>query len=131
MAINPKTIEMLGQAAVTIVPGLIDHANKNKEEKSFFEKNKSWIFMLILSIFAVNLSYFNLFESVILNSLINMTFGIIVLVLIILFFSEEKSVFKIDSRFIKALLVSLIILGSINSVYHISYAVLNVLKTII
>ena len=48
MAINPKTIEMLGQAAVTIVPGLIDHANKNKEEKSFFEKNKSWIFPTFL-----------------------------------------------------------------------------------
>ena len=81
-------------------PVIIERMTKKKEEKSFFEENKSWIFMIILAIFVNNLSYINMFENVILNSMINMIFGIIVLVLLLLFFYEEKHTFKINSKFI-------------------------------
>ena len=33
----------------------------NKEDKDFFEKNKNWIFMIVLTIFVINLEYINMF----------------------------------------------------------------------
>ena len=87
---------LLGKA-VENVPGIIDQMSKKKEEKNFFEENKKWIFTIIISIFVVKLDYINMFESVILNSLINMIFGIIVFVLLCLFYYEEKDIFKIKS----------------------------------
>ena len=111
--------------AVEKGPGMIERITKKKEEKNFFEENKIWIFMIILSIFVTNLSYINMFKNVILNSIINIIFGIIIFVLLYLFFKEQKNLFKINSKFIKTLIVSLIILGSINSFYHIGYAVGN------
>lgn len=113
---------LLGKA-VENVPGIIDQMSKKKEEKNFFEENKKWIFIIILSIFVTKLDYINMFESVILNSLINMIFGIIVFTLLCLFYYEEKDIFKIKSLFFKTLIVSLFILGIINSFYHIGYSV--------
>lgn len=121
---------LLGKA-VENVPGIIDQMSKKKEEKNFFEENKKWIFTIIISIFVVKLDYINMFESVILNSLINMIFGIIVFVLLCLFYYEEKDIFKIKSLFFKTLIVSLFILGIINSFYHIGYAICYLITSII
>lgn len=121
---------LLGKA-VENVPGIIDQMSKKKEEKNFFEENKKWIFTIIISIFVAKLDYINMFESVILNSLINMIFGIIVFVLLCLFYYEEKDIFKIKSLFFKTLIVSLFILGIINSFYHIGYAICCLITSII
>ena len=121
---------LLGKA-VENVPGIIDQMSKKKEEKNFFEENKKWIFNIIIYIFVAKLDYINMFESVILNSLINMIFGIIVFVLLCLFYYEEKDIFKIKSLFFKTLIVSLFILGIINSFYHIGYAICCLITSII
>lgn len=126
-----KELAKLGaKALIANTPEIINQVNKKKEEKTFFEKNKSWIFIIILSIFVTNLSYINVFENVILNSAINIIFGVIVFVLICLFLFEVKKIFKIDSKFVKFLVISLIILGIINSVYHIGYAIVGLLEII-
>lgn len=117
-AIVDKTIE---KASV-----IFDRVTKKKEGESFLEENKSWIFIIILSIFVTNLDYINISENVILNSIVNIIFGIIVFVLLCLFYYEEKNVFMINSFFIKILMVSLIILGIINSIFHIVYALSNI-----
>ena len=121
----------LGTAALKSLaesaPKIIEKISKKKEEKSFFEENKNWIFMIILSIFVIKLDYINMFESVVLNSIINIIFGIIVFILLGLFYYEEKDSFGINSRFIRTLLVLLIVLGFINSFYHISYAIINLI----
>lgn len=117
--------------AVENAPEIIDRITKKKEEKNFFEENKNWIFIIILSIFVTKLDYINMFENAILNSIINMIFGIIVLVLLCLFYYEEKNTFKINSWFIRTLVVSLIILGLINSFYHIIYAISNLFAFIL
>ena len=113
-------------ALVKNAPGIVDRIAEKKEEKNFFEDNKSWIFIIILSIFVTHLDYFNMFENAILNSIINIIFGVIVLILLWLFFCEEKNIFKNNkSNFIKAVIISLIILGIINSFYHMCYAISN------
>ena len=117
----------LTDAIVKKSPEIIERITKKKEEKSFFEENKSWIFMIILSIFVTKLAYFNMFENVILNSIINILFGIIVFILLYLFFEEEKKALNINSKFIKTLMVSLIILGIVNSFYHIGYGIYELL----
>ena len=104
-------------------PAIIDRIVKKKEEKTFFEDNKSWIYLIILSIFITKLDYINMFKNVIFNSVINMIFGIIVLVLLFIFGKEETKSFKDNTLFIKALIISSIILGIINSLYHIGYAI--------
>lgn len=122
---------IVAEALIKNSPGILDYANKKKEEKSFFENNQWWIFIIILSIFVTKLDYINIFENVPLNSIINIIFGIIVLVLLCLFYYEEKNVFRINSFFVKTLIISLIILGSINSFYHIGYAISNLLASIL
>lgn len=112
----------LGLKLVENTPQIVDSIVRRKEEKSFFEENKSWIFIIILSIFVIKLDYITMFENVILNSIINIIFGIIVFVLLCLFYYEEKNIFKFNSLFIKTLTVFLIVLGIINSFYHIGYA---------
>lgn len=112
-------------------PEIIERMSKKKEEKSFFKENKSWIFLIILSIFVTNLDYINIFENIILNSIINMLYGIIVLVLVFLFYYEEKDIFKINNNFFRFLNVSLIILGVTNSLCHVYYAIVNLLAFII
>lgn len=112
-------------------PEIIERMSKKKEEKSFFKENKSWIFLIILSIFVTNLDYINIFENIILNSIINMLYGIIVLVLVFLFYYEEKDIFKINNNFFRFLNVSLIILGITNSLCHVYYAIVNLLALII
>ena len=106
-------------------PEIIEHVVKKKEEKNILKENKSWFFIIIFSIFVTNLEYINMFDSVILNSIINMMYGIIVLILLCLFYYEEKNIFKVNSWFIRVLIVSLTILGIINSLYHICFAVSN------
>ena len=54
----------------------------------------------------------------------NIIFGCIIGILICLFLKEEN-IFKINSIFFKFLEISLIILGIINSFYHIGYAIFN------
>ena len=117
----------LAESLLANTPKIVEHMTKKKEEKSFLEENKNWIFMIILSIFVVNLDYFNMFENVILNSIINIIFGIIVAILLYLYMSEEKNIFKINSKFVKTLMVFLTILGVINSFCHIGYAIVNLL----
>lgn len=121
---------LLGKA-VENVPGIIDQMSRKKEEKNFFEENKKWIIIIILSIFVTKLDYINMFKNAILNSLINMIFGIIVFALLCLFYYEEKDIFKIKSLFFKTLIVSLFILGIINSFYHIGYAMGYLITSII
>ena len=118
-----KVLKALGGMAVEVAPSIIDSKIQKKEEKSFFEENKRWIYIIILSIFVTNLNYINISKYLILNSIINMIYGIIVLVLLCLFYYEEKNIFKINSPFIKTLIVSLIILGIINFLCHIGYAI--------
>lgn len=118
-------------ALVKNAPEIIERMTKRKEEKNFFEENRSWIFLIILSIFVTNLDYINMFEDIILSSIINIIYGIIVFVLLFLFYYEEKSVFKINSNFIKFLIVSIFIMGIINSFYHICYAIINFLSFIL
>ena len=121
----------LADKAVENAPGIIERITKKKEEKNFFEENKSWIFMIILSIFVNNLNYINIFQNVILDSTINMIFGILLLVLLWLFYYEEKNVFKTNSNFIKTLIVTLFTFGIINSFYHIILAIINLFDFIL
>lgn len=134
-----KVVEVLGSAVaetllektIENVPGIMDRFTEKKEEKTFFEKNKSWIFIIILSIFVIKLDYINMFNNIIFNSIINIIYGIIVLVLLCLFYYEEKHFFKINSLFMKTVIVSLITLGVINSFYHIIYAISNLFTSIL
>ena len=112
-------------------PEIIEHVVKKKEEKNILKENKSWFFIIILSIFVTNIEYINMFDSVILNSIINMMYGIIVLILLCLFYYEEKNIFKVNSWFIRVLIVSLTILGIINSLYHICFAVSNLFTLVL
>lgn len=123
--LGPEIVGSLVSKTIETTPKIIDRMAKKKEEKNFFEENKSWIFIIILSIFVINLEYINVFGNVILNSIINIIFGILIFVLLGLFYYEEKNIFKINSLFIKTLVVSLIILGIFNSFYHIIYAISN------
>lgn len=125
--VGPAVIEM-GKALGT---GVVEHYVTKKDEKSFFIENKKWIFTIILSIFVTKLDYINMFKNVILNSVINIIYGIIVLVLLVLYFSEVKDVFKIDSKFIEALMVFLIVLGVINFFYHVCYAISELLPLVL
>ena len=124
-------VGVLADKAIEKAPEIIERISKKKEEKSFFEDNKNWIFMIILSIFANNFNYINIFQNVILDSMINIIFGILLLVLLLLFYYEAKNVFKVNSNFIKTLMVSLIILGAINSLYHIVLAISNLFDIIL
>ena len=122
-----KVLKALGGMAVEVAPSIIDSKIQKKEEKSFFEENKRWIYIIILSIFVTNLNYINISGYLILNSIINIIYGIIVLILLCLFYNEEKNNFKINSPFIKTLIVSLIILGIINFLCHITFAISSLL----
>ena len=124
-------VGVLADKAIEKAPEIIERISKKKEEKSFFEDNKNWIFMIILSIFANNFNYINIFQNVVLDSMINIIFGILLLVLLLLFYYEAKNVFKVNSNFIKTLMVSLIILGAINSLYHIVLAISNLFDIIL
>lgn len=118
---------MAVQAAVQLLsktPEMISSIKRKKEDEStFFEKNKSWIFAIILAIFVTNLNYITMFDGLILNSLANIIYGLIVFDLTYLFLEEGKELFKIDSRFNKFLMTSLIGLGFINALYHVGYAI--------
>ena len=122
---NAKVATALGVAAIDTLPELVGHITKKKEEKTFLEENKNVLFTIVLTIFVTNFGYISMFENVVLNSIINIIFGIMVLVLLCLFFNEVKNIFKSNSLFIKVLAVFLIILGLINSFYHICYAISN------
>ena len=95
----------------------------NKEDKEFFEKNKNWILMIVLSIFVTNFEYIKMFENVILNGIVNIVFGIIVIVLTFLFFKEEKGWINSNSQFNSFLIKTLLVLGVISSFYHVGYAI--------
>lgn len=129
-----KIIESLGTLLagklIENAPGIIDKVSQKKEEKSFFEENKGWIFIIILSIFVMKLDYINMFENVILNATINIIFGIIILSLLFSFCYEEKKIFKINISFVKILLVSLLFLGTVNSFYHIGNAIISIFNYI-
>ena len=99
----------------------------NKEDKEFFEKNKNWIFMIVLSIFVTNIEYINMFENVILNGIVNIIFGIIVIVLTYLFFKEEKQWINNSSQFSNFLIKVLLVFGIISSFYHVGYAIYKML----
>lgn len=119
--------KVIGTTLAPVLPKALDYAiNKKQEqqEKSFFDENKSWIYMIILAIFTVNLNYFNMFEQVILNSIINIIYGIMMCVLLVAFLKEKKG-FLINSKFLKTVSVVLIILSTINSCYHVGYAIYN------
>ncbi len=115
----PVTTTLIDQT-----PNLFKKMNENKGD-SFFDKNKSWIFTIILTIFVTRLGYIHLFENNILNSIINISWGFILLMLICLFLNECKKIFKINSNFLKFLVIVIIILGFLNSIYHVSYAIFN------
>ena len=102
----------------------------NKEDKDFFEKNKNWIFMIVLTIFVTDLEYINMFENVILNGIVNIVFGIIVIILTCLFFIEEKGWINSKSKFNKFLITVLLAFGVIGSFYHIGYAIGQMLALI-
>lgn len=121
---------LLAGKLIENAPGIIDKVSQKKEEKSFFEENKGWIFIIILSIFVMKLDYINMFENVILNATINIIFGIIILSLLFSFCYEEKKIFKINISFVKILLVSLIFLGTVNSLYHIGNAIISIFNYI-
>ena len=129
-----KIIESLGTLLagklIENAPGIIDKMSQKKEEKSFFEENKGWIFIIILSIFVMKLDYINMFENVILNATINIIFGIIILSLLFSLCYEEKKIFKINISFVKILLVSLLFLGTVNSFYHIGNAIISIFNYI-
>lgn len=93
-----------------------------KEENEFFEKNKNWIFMIILTIFVTNMKYINMFENAILNGIVNIAFGIVVIVLIYLFFKEEKGWINGNGQFNNFLIKVLLAFGIISSFYHIGSA---------
>ena len=129
-----KIIESLGIFAanklIENAPGIIDKVSQKKEEKSFFEENKSWIFIIILSIFVMKLDYINMFENAILNATVNIVFGIIILSLLFSFCYEEKKIFKINISFVKILLIALLFLGTINAFYHIGNAIISIFNYI-
>lgn len=102
----------------------------NKEDKEFFEKNKNWIFMIVLSIFVTNIEYINMFENGILNGIVNIVFGIIVIVLTYLFFKEEKGWINSNSQFNSFLIKTLLALGVISSFYHVGYAIGQIIALI-
>ena len=110
-------------AAVESVPGIIEHFNKKKEEKSFFESNKIWIYSIILSIFAVNLEYIYMFSNNIINSIINIIYSIILFVFICCYHKELKYEKELYNGFIKTVYYSLILLGLINVLYHFGYSI--------
>ncbi|MGM9877116.1 MAG: hypothetical protein ACI33S_00555 [Bacilli bacterium] len=95
----------------------------SKDDKEFFEKNKNWIFMILLTIFVIDIEYINMFENTILNGIVNIAFGIIVIILTSLFYNEEKNWINSNSRFYKFLVYILLIIGIINSFYHVGYAI--------
>ena len=95
----------------------------NNEDKEFFEKNKNWIFMIILSIFITNMDYINMFENIILNGIINIAFGVVIIVLMYLFFKEEKEWINNDSKFNSFLVKALLVFGTVSSFYHVGYAI--------
>ena len=129
-----KIIESLGTLLagklIENAPGIIDKVSQKKEEKSFFEENKGWIFIIILSIFVMKLDYINMFENVILSATVNIIFGIIILSLLFSFCYEEKKLFKTNISFVKILLVSLLFLGTVNSLYHIGNAIISIFNYI-
>lgn len=116
--------DIVANSIIQVLPKIVENNKQKKEEKSFFEENKIWIFTIILTIFVTQLNYINMFSNDSLNSIINIIFGCIVGILICLFLKEEN-IFKINSIFFKFLEISLIILGIINSFYHIGYAIFN------
>ena len=116
--------DIVTNAIIQVLPKIVENNKQKKEEKSFFEENKIWIFTIILTIFVTQLNYINMFSNDSLNSIINIIFGCITGILICLFLKEEN-IFKINNLFFKFLEISLIILGIINSFYHIGYAIFN------
>ena len=95
----------------------------NKEDKEFIEKNKNWAVMFVLAVFVTNLEYINMFENGILNGIVNIIFGIIVIVFTYLFYKEEKNWINKNSQFESFLIKLLLALGVISSFYHVGYAI--------
>ncbi len=128
---NTSLAATLGTVAVNALiegtPKIMDSINKKKEEKSFFDTNKFWIYIIILSVFVANLSYIVLFENTILNSIINIVYGVIVFILLCYFYFEVKEFYKTSTKLIKAATISIIILGIINSLCHVCSAIINLL----
>ena len=108
--------DIVANSIIQVLPKIVENNKQKKEEKSFFEENKIWIFTIILTIFVTQLNYINMFSNNSLNSIIN---------ILICLFLKEENIFKINSIFFKFLEISLIILGIINSFYHIGYAIFN------
>ena len=95
----------------------------NKEDKEFLEKNKEWIVMIILTILITNFEYINMFKNIILNGVINILFASVIMLLIYLFYKEEKNWIKKNTQFYRFLINTLLVLGIMNACYHIGYAV--------
>ena len=124
-----KDLALLGaETLIDKAPDIINLVNKKKEEKTFFEKNKWWISLIILSIFVTKLNYIEMFKNVILNSTVNIVFGLIVFILVYLFLKEEKNAYRVKSKFTKFLIIAIIILGLINSFYHIGFSVYELIN---
>lgn len=94
----------------------------DRKGKGFSYKTRNWASVIILSIFVNNIEYVNMFENIILNGVVNIVFGIITIVLTCLFF-KEKGWTGGNSQFNSFLTKTLLILGSVNSFYHVGYAV--------
>ena len=102
----------------------------NKEDKEFLDKNKDWIVMIILTILVSKLEYINMFQNIVLNGIINILFASIIMILIYLFYKQEKDWIKKNSQFNKFLINTLLVLGVINSFYHIGYAIGQIIAMI-
>ena len=120
-----KALGLLAGAAIETAPGIIEHFTKKKEEKSFLENNKVWIYSIILSIFVINLGYIYIFSNNIINSIINIIYSVILFIFIFNYYKELKEEKELYNGFIKSVYYTLIILGVFNILYHFGYAIYN------
>ena len=48
--------DIVANSIIQVLPKIVENNKQKKEEKSFFEENKIWIFTIILSIFVTQLN---------------------------------------------------------------------------
>ena len=89
----------------------------DKKDESFFNENKKWIFMFILLICIEDMQYFNLFDNLILNSVLNIIF--IAMEIVLLCFVFDKCIkSNVNGKFYKFLIIFLVVIGIITSFYR-------------
>ena len=86
--------------------------------------------MIVISIFVTNLEYINMFENTIANGIVNIIYGIIVIVMVGLFYNEEKKWIETNSKFYSFLIKVLLALGVVSCFYHIGYATGQIIAVI-